>query len=73
VVVVYQESHHSEERAIARERQIKRWTHAKKMALVAADRVKVNLSQNDAYSDCRHEKFYRRLAGSIWLTAQSTP
>jgi predicted GIY-YIG superfamily endonuclease len=34
VTLVYQERHGSEGDAIARERQIKRWTHDKKLALV---------------------------------------
>jgi predicted GIY-YIG superfamily endonuclease len=38
VVLVYQEQKPSEEKAIARERQIKRWTHAKKLALIEGDR-----------------------------------
>lgn len=37
VTLVYQEQLPSEERAIARERQIKRWTHDKKLALIASD------------------------------------
>jgi predicted GIY-YIG superfamily endonuclease len=37
VVLVYHEPHASEETAIARERQLKRWTHAKKLALVNGD------------------------------------
>jgi predicted GIY-YIG superfamily endonuclease len=37
VTLVYQESQPSEDRAMARERQIKRWTHAKKMALIDGD------------------------------------
>jgi predicted GIY-YIG superfamily endonuclease len=41
VVLVYHESHPSEEQAIARERQLKRWTHAKKLALINGDRVKL--------------------------------
>ena len=38
VVLVFHESHSSELKAIARERQIKRWTHAKKLALINSDR-----------------------------------
>ena len=38
VTLVYQESHASELIAIARERQIKRWTHDKKLALTNGDR-----------------------------------
>lgn len=34
VSLVYHEQQSSEEQAIARERQIKRWTHAKKLALI---------------------------------------
>jgi predicted GIY-YIG superfamily endonuclease len=37
VVLVYHETHLSEEQAIARERQIKQWTHAKKLALINGD------------------------------------
>jgi predicted GIY-YIG superfamily endonuclease len=39
VILVHQESHTSELKAIARERQIKRWTHAKKVALIDNDRA----------------------------------
>jgi predicted GIY-YIG superfamily endonuclease len=38
VALLYQEQHPTENKAIARERQIKRWTHAKKFALIAGDR-----------------------------------
>jgi predicted GIY-YIG superfamily endonuclease len=41
VRLVYQERYGSEVQAIARERQIKRWTHAKKLALIAGDRAKL--------------------------------
>jgi predicted GIY-YIG superfamily endonuclease len=34
---MYQESQPSEEKAVARERQIKRWTHDKKLALITGD------------------------------------
>jgi predicted GIY-YIG superfamily endonuclease len=37
VQVVYFESHDSSESAIARERQLKRWTTSKKEALIAGD------------------------------------
>jgi predicted GIY-YIG superfamily endonuclease len=37
VVLAYQERQASEERAIARERQLKHWTRAKKLALIAGD------------------------------------
>jgi predicted GIY-YIG superfamily endonuclease len=37
VVLVYHETHPSEEHAIAGERQLKRWTHAKKLALINTD------------------------------------
>ena len=37
VTLVYQEPHRTEQGAITRERQIKRWTHAKKRALIAGD------------------------------------
>ncbi|HEY7088480.1 MAG TPA: GIY-YIG nuclease family protein [Tepidisphaeraceae bacterium] len=43
VTLVYQEPHPSEEEAIGRERQIKRWTHAKKLALINGDRAKLKL------------------------------
>jgi putative endonuclease len=39
VILVYQEKHASEAEAIAREGQIKRWTHAKKLALINGDRA----------------------------------
>jgi predicted GIY-YIG superfamily endonuclease len=39
VKLVYQERFNSELKAIARERQLKRWTHAKKLALVNGDRA----------------------------------
>jgi predicted GIY-YIG superfamily endonuclease len=39
VLLVYQEQHSSEPSAIARERQLKRWTHAKKLALINGDRA----------------------------------
>ena len=41
VILVYQESQSSAEDAIARERQIKRWTHAKKLALINGDKAKL--------------------------------
>jgi len=34
VILVYKEQHATEDEAIARERQIKRWTHDKKLALI---------------------------------------
>ena len=37
VILVYSEQQDSIERAVARERQLKRWTRAKKEALVAGD------------------------------------
>ena len=37
VALVFQEAQSSEERAVARERQIKGWTHEKKMALINGD------------------------------------
>jgi predicted GIY-YIG superfamily endonuclease len=43
VVLVYQERHPSEEKAIARETQLKRWTHQKKLALVAGDFCQLKL------------------------------
>ena len=39
VTLVYMESLPSEKQAIARERQLKRWTHAKKLALINGDRA----------------------------------
>jgi predicted GIY-YIG superfamily endonuclease len=39
VNLVYQEQHPSEAKAITRERQLKRWTHAKKIALINGDRA----------------------------------
>jgi predicted GIY-YIG superfamily endonuclease len=41
VTLAYQERHVSEENSIARERQIKRWTHAKKLALINGDRERL--------------------------------
>ena len=41
VTLVYTESLPSEEKAIARERQLKRWTHAKKLAMINGDRAKL--------------------------------
>ena len=41
VALVYQEEHESEEQAISRERQLKRWTRAKKLALINGDRAKL--------------------------------
>jgi putative endonuclease len=41
VALAYQELCASEEKAIARERQIKRWTHAKKLALINGNSVKL--------------------------------
>ena len=49
VVLVYQEHHTTELAAVARERQLKRWTHAKKAALVDGDRAALKkLSQSTA-------------------------
>jgi putative endonuclease len=46
VQLVYSEPHESLQAAVARERQIKRWTHAKKAALIAGDREHLhNLSR----------------------------
>jgi len=39
VTLVHQERHDSESKAIARERQIKRWTHDKKLALIRGDKT----------------------------------
>jgi predicted GIY-YIG superfamily endonuclease len=41
VTLVYQAPHASEGNAIARERQIKHWTHDKKLALANGDRTKL--------------------------------
>jgi predicted GIY-YIG superfamily endonuclease len=37
VHLVYQEPHRDEQAAVARERQLKRWTHQKKLALINGD------------------------------------
>lgn len=42
VKVVFQETHPTAESARRRERQIKRWSHAKKAALVAGDAAALN-------------------------------
>jgi putative endonuclease len=39
VRLVYQEPQPSRQKAVARERQLKRWTHAKKLALINGDRT----------------------------------
>jgi predicted GIY-YIG superfamily endonuclease len=39
VVLVYSEPHSTRIEAVRRERQLKRWTRAKKEALIAADRT----------------------------------
>jgi predicted GIY-YIG superfamily endonuclease len=39
VALVYQEEYSTEQLAIAREHQLKRWTHAKKFALINGDRA----------------------------------
>ncbi len=41
VILVYQQPRSSVEDAVARERQIKGWTHAKKLALVCGDIAKL--------------------------------
>ena len=41
VVLVYHERHPSEVKAVARERQLKRWTQAKKVALIDGDKAKL--------------------------------
>jgi predicted GIY-YIG superfamily endonuclease len=41
LALTYQEQHPSEADAVARERQLKRWTHAKKLALINGDRAKL--------------------------------
>ncbi|MEX2661445.1 MAG: GIY-YIG nuclease family protein [Vicinamibacterales bacterium] len=37
VKLVFQESHPSQSAALAREKQVKRWSHVKKAALIAGD------------------------------------
>src|SRR4051812_13528251 len=37
LMLVYQERHPSKVKAVARERQLKRWIHAKKLALIKGD------------------------------------
>lgn len=52
VTMVYAEEHPSLQRAVARERQVKRWTAKKKEALVSADSFKLKaLSRRDKGSD----------------------
>jgi predicted GIY-YIG superfamily endonuclease len=34
---VYEETHNAEQQVVARERQLKRWTHNKKLALINGD------------------------------------
>ena len=41
VQLVYEETQNSQQSAVARERQIKRWTHAKKLSLVSGDLAKL--------------------------------
>lgn len=41
LVLAYQERHPSEAQAVARERQLKRWTQAKKVALIDGDKAKL--------------------------------
>ncbi len=41
VELVYQESHDSASQAISRERQLKRWTQAKKLSLINGDLVRL--------------------------------
>ncbi|HEX4147192.1 MAG TPA: GIY-YIG nuclease family protein [Pirellulales bacterium] len=41
VHLVYSERHPFEKDAIARERRLKRWTHAKKLALINGDRTEL--------------------------------
>jgi putative endonuclease len=43
VTLVYQEIHPSEVKAIARERQIKRWTRDNKLALIRGDKTALQL------------------------------
>jgi predicted GIY-YIG superfamily endonuclease len=42
LTIVYQEPHATERAAVARERQLKRWTHAKKAALIQGDLADLN-------------------------------
>ena len=52
VEMVYAEEHSSLQGAVARERQVKRWTAKKKEALVSADSSKLKtLSRRDKRSD----------------------
>ncbi len=37
VELLYQETHDTEQKAVARERQLKRWTQIKKLALIRGD------------------------------------
>src|SRR5437763_1174771 len=41
VELAYHEAHDSEAQAVARERQLKRWSHAKKVALINGDLAKL--------------------------------
>ena len=41
VELLYQETHHSELEAVARERQLKRWTQSKKLALLNDDLLRL--------------------------------
>jgi predicted GIY-YIG superfamily endonuclease len=43
VQLIYSETFHSEIQAVARERQLKRWSRAKKEALAAGDRNRLKL------------------------------
>ena len=50
VALVFEESHCSELKAIARERQLKRWSHAKKLALINGDRATLkSLAKRQVY------------------------
>ena len=48
VSLVYSESHPTKEQAIAREKQLKKWSRAKKLALIHGD-----LGELKAHSQCR--------------------
>ena len=41
VRLVYSEAHHTESSAVRRERQIKRWSRAKKEALIGGDKARL--------------------------------
>jgi len=54
VMLVYSEACESEENVMERERQIKRWSHAKKEALIAGDKKALhNLAKRQSTSSPR--------------------